>query len=301
MSLVIAKIIEGKIQIESDTKISGDHVVRNKPIDGRLKSLVLAHNLAVSFAGDTELAKDAYEYFVKNANSKIEWKEYLEYLNDLSKTNQVDFILAGYSPDPFLLKVKDGNIEDLNSAWIGDQAAFSEFQRYYLSQDGSKKLSEKFTDSFHLVVKNQLNPRVGEFHVTLKTNLNDFQYEGHPVPVFQYNLYSELIIGRPKNLNFEQKGKPIHLPPGNSLEGDYSISFFTNPTQEWASLGIYFEYGKFGLFFCFGKLLESTKFNTASAQDFVNDVFNETGIELQGMLVMVDSLGFKFICPQNQS
>ena len=94
MSLIIAKIIDGKIQIESDTKISGENVVRNKPVKGRLKTLILDHGLTLSYAGDIALAEDAYDWFIEKAKSTMRWEEYLNYLNDLSKTNQVDLILG---------------------------------------------------------------------------------------------------------------------------------------------------------------------------------------------------------------
>jgi hypothetical protein len=300
MSLVIAKIIDGKIQIESDTKISGEHVVRNNPIKGRLKALILAHNLVVCYAGDIALAEDAYNFFIEKAKTKIDWQEYLNFLNEISKTKQVDFILTGYTNTPFILKIKNGTIEESKTAWIGDYEAFREFQEHYISKGKDENLSDKFTNSFSSVVQNQLNPTVGEFHVTVKTNLDDFEFSNQLVPVFQYKLKSSITIGRSKTIEIKEKGVPAPFPSGNMNEGDYSISYFTNSTQQWAGLGIYFEYGKFGVFFCPGKLLKSKKYNSQNSQEFINTVLKETGIELRGMQILENTMGFKYIGPENE-
>lgn len=298
MSLVVAKIIEGKIQIESDTKVSGENVVRNNPIKGRLKTLILDHNLTLSYAGDIALAEDGYNWFVERAKSKVLWEEYLIYLNELSKTDQVDFILAGYSTEPFILKIKNGQIEQSSSAWIGDVKAFSEFQGYFLEKDENKSTEEKFTASFRSVVQNQLNPTVGEFHITTSANLDDFVDGERKIPVFQYKLKSEIVIGRSKNIEIKEKGVGVPLPSGNSVEGDFAISHFTNFTQSKSSLGIFFEYGKFGIFYCTGKLLNGIKYDAPNAQEFINLVFRETGCELRGMMALEDTFGFKFISPE---
>lgn len=298
MSLIIAKIIDSKIQIESDTKISGENLVRNNPIDGRLKALILAHNLVVCYAGDIALGEDAYDFFIEKAKTRIDWQEYLSYLNELSKTNKVDFILAGYSGEPFILKIKNGAIEQADSAWIGDYSAFKQFQECYLAQYNSDNLSERFTNCFSSVVESQLIPTVGEFHVTVIANLDDFKLSEKEIPVFQYKMKSSIRIGRAKTIVIKEKGVPEPLPSGNANEGDYSISYFTNFTQEWAGIGIYFEYGKFGIFFCPGKLLKSIKYASKDAQEFVNTVFNETGIELRGMQALENTLGFKYIGPE---
>ncbi|MBL4668272.1 MAG: hypothetical protein JKY30_03305 [Flavobacteriales bacterium] len=300
MSLVIAKIIDGKIQIESDTKISGEHVVRNNPINGRLKALILAHNLVVCYAGDIALAEDAYNFFVEKAKTKIDWQEYINYLIEISKTEQVDFILTGYSTNPFILKIKNGTIEESKTAWIGDYKAFKEFQEHFVSNGKDENLSERFTNSFNLVVKNQLNPTVGEFHISVKANLDDFKLPDKTVPVFQYKIKSSLTLGRSKTVNIKKKGVAEPIPSGNAEDGTYSISYFTNFTQERSGIGMYFEFGGFGIFLCPGNLLTNKKYVTEDAQEFVNLVFKETGIELRGMQSLKDTIGFKYIGPENE-
>lgn len=298
MSLIIAKIIDGKIQIESDTKISGENVVRNNPVKGRLKTLILDHGLTVSYAGDVALAEDAYNWFIEKAKSTVRWEEYLNYLNDHSKTKQVEFILAGYSKDPFILKIKNGQIDQSSTAWIGDLNAFREFQEYFFTNNRKESPSDKFTNSFRKVVQNQLNPTVGEFHITTSSNLDDFIEDGKETPVFQYKLKSEIAIGRSKKIEIKEKGEAVPLPSGNSIEGDFAISYFTNFTQTRSSLGIFFEYGKFGIFYCAGKLLNGIKYDAQNAQEFINLVFKETGCELRGMLALENTFGFKFIAPE---
>lgn len=298
MSLIVAKILNGKIQIESDTKISGEHVVRNNPVNGRLKALILAHNLTVCYAGDVALAEDAYNFFIEKSKNKIAWSDYILYLTSLSKTNQVDFILCGYSPQPFILKIVNGKIEQADSSWIGDKVAFSEFQNYFLDSTNDDTTSSHFTNSFHKVVMNQLNETVGEFHITVKTNTESFKDQGKNVFVFQYNTKSEHVVGRSKTLRFEKKGEAIPLPLGNASEGDYVISYFTNYTQQWASLGIYFEFGGFGILYPSGKLLNGIKYESKDAQEFVNAVFKDCGIELTGIQTMKDTMGFKLIGPE---
>ncbi len=298
MTLIIAKIIEGKIQIESDTKISGENVVRNNPIKGRLKSLILSHNLTVCYAGDIELGEDAYNFFIQKAKTKIEWQDYLNYLQELSGTKEVDFILAGYSPNPFIIKIKDRQIEQSESAWIGDYSAFTEFQSYFLSDSKNNKQSEWFSNCFGKVVDSQLNQSVGEFHVTVKTNSADFKFHNKTVPVFQYQLKSSLTLGRAKTVSFKEKGIPEPIPSGNAEDGTYTISYFTNFTQEWAALGVYFEIGAFGILFCPGDLLRSKKYAEENAQDFVNKVYNDTKIELKGLQALKDTIGFKYIGPE---
>lgn len=294
MSLIIAKIIDGSIQFESDTKISGENVIRNNATNGRLKVLILSYNLVLSYAGDIALAEDAYNYFVEKAKIEIKWNDYILFLSELSKTNQVDFILAGYNENPFIFKIKNGVIESTENAWIGDYYAFCEFQKYFNEQNDNN-ISNKFTNSFNKVITNQLNESVGEFHITVKANLNDFRLNGKLIPVFQYKIKSNIQIGRPKNISFNKDTRISPIPSGNSFEGDYSISHFTNPTQEYSVIAIYFEYAKFGLFYKFGNLLSGIIYRSSNSQDFVNEIFKETGFELEGFQVLNNNLGFKFI------
>lgn len=298
MSLVIAKIIHGKIQIESDTKISGENVIRNNPIHGRLKSLILCRNLVVGFAGDVALGEMAYKFFYERLTLGIELEDYILFLKELSESNQIDFILAGYSITPYIKKISKGEVEDSISAWIGDIDAFEEFQECFLTENLSESLSDRFTKAFGKVVRNQLNASVGEFHITTVTNLNDFVYEGINIPVFQYKIGSEVVMSRPKQIEISEKGIAVPLPSGNPMDGDYSISFFTNLTQDQACVGLYFSYGKFGLFYGHGNLFQSIKYNAIDAQDFINRIFDDYGYELYGFNLVGATLKIQYIGPK---
>ena len=56
MSLIVARIVEDNIYIESDSKITDDRLVRSDPLCGLLKTLILNPVICISFAGIVHFA-----------------------------------------------------------------------------------------------------------------------------------------------------------------------------------------------------------------------------------------------------
>jgi len=171
MTLIISKIIDNKIYIESDSKITGDRIVRNNPIDSKhckLKALILDPKLCLCYAGDIYFAEQAYKFFIKESKNKLDWNLYRNYLLQLNieSENSTHFIMAGYNNSnlPLLFEIKDRKISQVQQSWIGDKESFSYFQKYFLAEL-NENVKPKFaiSNAFRKTLKNEFSDVVGGF------------------------------------------------------------------------------------------------------------------------------------------
>jgi len=301
MTLIVSRIIENKIYIESDSKITGEFVVRNNPLDSKLKALILAPKLCLCYAGNISYAEQAYQYFVEKSQNKLDWNHYLEYLLKLNKESNdgTDFILAGYNGfKPLLFEIRNKKITQVQQSWIGDKKSFYSFQEYYQSEiEGNTEPKVALGNAFRKVLNNEISESVGGFHFSIKSNDKDYtdSSTGNISTVFEYIKKGESYLGRPTEIKIIEKNKYESIPSGDSSSGSYSLTHCTPlPLQE-SCIGVHFGHGNFGIFYPPKDLINRKVYPEVSATEFLNQIYKEYDIKLSGFEITQSSIGFKLI------
>jgi len=301
MTLIISRIIENKIYIESDSKITGEFVRRNNPLDSKLKALILAPKLCLCYAGNISYAEEAYIYFVEKSKNTFDWNHYLEYLLELNKQSNdgTDFILAGYNNNtPLLFEIKSNKINQVQQSWIGDINSFSSFQEYYQSEI-IKNTEPKVAlgNAFRKVLNNEISETVGGFHISVKSNDKDYtdSVTGNLSTVFEYTRKGEAYLGRPTIVKIIEKNKFESIPSGDSSSGSYALAHFTPLPLEENCIGVHFGHGNFGVFYPPKNLINRKVYTEVSAKEFLNKIFKDYNIKLSGFEITPGTMGFKLI------
>jgi hypothetical protein len=301
MTLIVAKILDDKIYIESDSKITGEAVVRNNPIDSQLKALLLDSRLCLCYAGNISYAIEAYSYFIDNGITKKNWNNYISYLLKLNiqSDNQTDFILAGYDNNlPILLEIKDGAVNSVQNSWIGSLKSFSKFQEFYQDEINEKtEPKNAIANAFHKVLENEISNSVGGFRFSVITDNKNYKdtVTGEVVKILKYELKSESYLGRDEKIEFTEKGESKPIPSGDATTGSYTISHFTPVADQENCIGVHFGYGDFGLFYPPKDLLNGIVYSKVTASEFINKVLKDYNITLSGMEIIPKRMGMKYI------
>jgi hypothetical protein len=286
MSLVIAKIIDGRIIMESDSQLSTSNSFKQNPISTVLKVIIISPRVVVSFAGDVKSAHEAlgevFSMLRKNPETSPEdissalLKVHLVHVHD---GGSVDFILAiSDMNNPKLYKTSMGETNlEANSAWIGDYDGFELFQNLYNTSPSDEldypAKCRKFTKAFNGVISAREIPSVAGFNISVSSS--------GETGLFKYLISGE--IGVP--VQTIPAGTESRVAFGDAAMGGYSASIIASNADDTPAMAIYFEQLKFGLLFIPSYSLDAIRINELSGLDFIQEVCQEYGIELTGMLV----------------
>src|SRR5680860_814462 len=135
MTLVVGRICQESLRIESDSRITDPNIASNNNniFSGLLKSIVLNPSLSISYAGGVETAQKAIEiiYSLPILNITIVKAELLRIHRNSDM--ETDFLIASIENQPLLYKISEGKVDVSNSfQWIGDLEGFDYYQRQYL-------------------------------------------------------------------------------------------------------------------------------------------------------------------------
>ena len=215
MSLIVAKKFGDKIFIVSDTRLDNPQNLNRVELDvpeayGLIKSLIINPIVCISYAGDFHAAKEALSV-CRSLNYRVH--EITKYLLTINKKyeHKVDFIVA-VSATPYLLfKIKNGEIEKTDLAWIGDIPGFSEFQKHYHSGDKGtdrKDPQKDMEEAMTTVIESQVLG-VNGFLISVSNESGQFFYKNYVKTYFP-----------PRTIT----GNGFHLIGyGTAQEGGYTI------------------------------------------------------------------------------
>ncbi|MBN7815813.1 hypothetical protein [Algoriphagus pacificus] len=280
MTLIVAKNIDGKIQIESDSRITDSNVVKANPLKGLIKLIIYLPEVSIAYAGDVKFAEEAINTLYKLKPN---------YLNDLvgilmashqKSIGETDFIIATLVKGTCnLIKISSGRIEDnLQTAWIGDIDAFELFQKNFHELKGNEEENVNiFSEAFKKTIENESLESVGDFQISVLTTDNN----SHKVPVFMYQERMELTSGGTIKQTIPA-GESVALSFGNASNGSFGISYFTATDLYKQAIGVYFSEGNFGLLFFPMKRLTNIKFPELTAQEFIDKIKKEYGVPMRG-------------------
>lgn len=130
MTLVVARIVKGRIAIASDTMLT-EHDRRLPPQEGVIKSGLLPGDICVSFSNSPELAKRDFRQFSKDFPAGAGFADCIAYFEQSSANTGNEYIVA-FSANPKLVKIVDGKRTKglAGTQWIGDKEAYEAFRAY---------------------------------------------------------------------------------------------------------------------------------------------------------------------------
>lgn len=279
MTLVVGRIVQGRIRIDSDSKITDPKIVdnRNNIFSGLLKTIILNPNISVSYSGGVETAQKAIEELYKLNSFDINSVKSLLLKINTENNYETDFLIASLENQPLLYKISNGKIEPSNSSlWIGDIDGFNLFQSEYLPNLKSIDPNDIFSthsDAFDKVINSKKVESVGGFHITVhRTKFG-----------LEYLTKMGISIGQPTSITLSgNECKPI--PFGNAQTGAFSYSYLKSENPFSPAIGIHFPMGNFGTLYYPKVKREIIIFKNVNPFEFVENVNNEYKIRLTGMV-----------------
>lgn len=291
MSLVIAKIVDGRIRIESDSHLYNPPSQRQNPLDKKnhldaiLKVIIVSPRLTICFAGDVQNAHVAIGKIIRLVSERtIASREIAENVlkEHLRFNRSVDFILASTVSNILqIYRISDGTIaSNLDSAWIGDPSGFELFQKHFHDQNTIQTASdsrERFAHAFDAVMNaNQLNT-VGSFKITISSDREN--------GIFKY-LFSGISDVRIKVAE-EDAGQQVF---SDSASGGYTMVQVSTSRSDAPALAVFIYQIGAGLLFYPSCSLTAIRINhQSSISEFIDEIRRQYGIELQGMIPTVDN------------
>lgn len=317
MSLVVAKVIDSIIRIESDSKITAPNAVQSNPFAGVIKSIILSPKVCISYAGNLAYADKALkQVFRKDIVNDVDALTAI--LLDINKesiadnpdnnSNQTDFIITSSVTEPQLIKISEGNInKNSKNAWIGDYRGFECYQRSFhqkIENNKAPSTDELFmaqSNAFKEVIDESSIESIGHFQISISNNnkLNEFRY-----------LLKSIIHSQNQTVNIPAKDAWVMMPMGNAEEGSYGECHLVTESSGVQAIGIHFPFGYFGALFHPTELYKhglSVDANQpfelrkcqiirdVDAKQFIEEVEGEYGITLCGLIYEFNNSAVKFI------
>lgn len=277
MTLVIAKICQGYVRVDSDSMITDPNVVsnRNNIFSGVLKTIIINPKMSVSFAGDVEYAQDAIEEIYSQNDFRIEIVKTILLNKNLLSGKTTDFLIVSIENQPLLYKIKDGKIDISNqNQWIGDIKGFAIFQKHFINNVKStdpKHIMDIQEKAFDEVVDAGIDG-IGGFRITTHLTKNGLEYQ------LQLKNYMNGQMSFTTRAN-----ESVLIPFGNAQVGSFATTFLPSIDPENPAVAIHFPYGKFGALFCFKISRKIILIKNVDGTQFIEEVENKYNIKLGGL------------------
>jgi hypothetical protein len=242
MSLIVARKSGSLIHVVSDTKLTyPEEKYPDKklaaPADGVIKAAILNPHVCIAFAGEYEAAEEAikvcrrYDFMVANM------KEHLLAVNKKTE-GKTEFILCVGFPEYSIYEIKDMEITQTSSAWIGSKTAFSIFQGKALEvRSTTRSMDSILDDSIEHVLKSGLAPEVNGFRVSVSNDGNFFHYKNYMATNMP-----------PRTYTLKANQHAVIDIYGTAEEGGYSVAFCENQGRH-DMVAIHVRQGEFGVLY----------------------------------------------------
>ncbi len=287
MSLVVAQTTPGGPRVVSDTRVLLADQRRPSFRNDTLKAVIVRRDITACFAGDVALGlasiRTLAQILDQEPDASID--SLLNMLHErASGTGDVEFLVATAMPDSLLALVRREGIEKgLQTAWIGDIAAFEKFQQIRLSPnpwsqiDAMLPLSARVTStlqrSMQAVIEDSAIESVDAFCVAIADTPAGFQYlESTFVHV------GRDIIVRPGEELISRMAQPVQ-------EGGYAVSVVEPAEPGTPALGLSFPRAKLGLVYLPLKYDQAQVVRDVSPNDFPQVVLQRFGVAMKQPLL----------------
>jgi hypothetical protein len=290
VTLIVANITPRGIWLTSDMRITDRSAANARGFFGAaLKLVLVSPTLCIGYAGTLRAALAGIRAVAYDAMTPAAATEHL--LGIHLADSAVDFLVASLQP-PTLLEIKNGRALQRQSAWLGDQNAFSRYQEFYHGEHflpPAVGLDPDYTADLDVAVMmndamqdlvladgeldgpGASDALVGEASVTVGPRGED--------GLFNYHLY------------VSNRGPfAASRPAGESLMstelGSFTISMLAPAEPGVGAVGIYFAEGRLGILYAPLLTLapdQPDRFQDCTVHEFVDKVMARYGIALRGV------------------
>lgn len=290
MTLIVGKIYENKIYIESDSKVTDKNSVKNDPLTSVIKTLILHPFISLSYAGNIHFAEKAIdEFFNKKIDSISDFLELLISIN-VESLHKTDFVVASLiNNSPKFYRIKNGTVEkDLTSIWLGDLEAFNNYQKEYhsLSEDEAN-IPKNMETAFQKVIIDPNIKSVDHFQISLTTQEKIWQ--GNDIFLYREKVIVQTTLAQ--ELNFKNGNEWVDISLGEDQTGaGHGLSYLITISPHFHGVAIHFTHGKFGVLFCPQiNRIEGKIILNVSGEEFVEQIKTKYSVPLRGFVKTSDS------------
>ena len=298
MTLVVGRQKGSVISIVSDTGVT-EHGVKLGPQHHLPKICVITHDLAIAFAGSSDLAKRYINEFPRERAASF--RPTVDYFLDshLESNRSVDFLLFFNRPAK-IIPIKGGReCMVTKHAWIGDHDGFEAFQRYQQEPQARASVAS-FLESLYISTTRQSESRRDNMTFamlgTLRYVILDRNVEsvfGSEVAVnnvegtFQYRSYTFVLGERPISLMLPSSFVTATMPERAELQNFGSSCFVTDPKCAIQGIAYHFVHGKLTYLYwgnCGEVLSNGRVISDKNLQEFLDLTKEEFGTEWIGQI-----------------
>lgn len=283
MTLVIARITDKGIRIDSDSKLTDPAVIRPNPLSGVLKTIVLDRTICVSYAGAVIYAQEAIEHLY-SLNRRMSANEVVVELVKINlKSNaETDFLVVSLQGTPTIYKISNRKVEtSKTSSWIGEYSAFNLFQQEFIKGAENKDQLKLQGDIFENILTSRKVESVGGFLITVHSTLYGLQYM----------IKVDIRMGT-QQIKLNGPGE-FKIPLGTAENGSYGTNYLASKNIDKPAVAIHFPHGNFGglIYPKHSRSIQVIK--DVDGHAFIEKVKELYGIDLGGLIVEND--GFRMM------
>lgn len=314
MTLVVSKIIDGKLHNISDSLITDTHNFEHtyKPnmdmFTSILKTAIVHRRVCISYAGTVKVADDCLNEIINKKSYTVKWVvEYIKKIT-LNSNNETQFVVCFIEDDGSIRqwKIVNGELENFTNSLlcIGDPRAIQVFEKKFneLINSGTEE-SFAMRMAFDFTLADDSIESVGHFPIHVKSKKRPLSNGKtiHDEIIFNY---SEMIISRLKHdITLKpEPGKTWHNFPINPTEDLTGMSMFVTESMNKFGIAIYSLSHKKGLLLCPKLDLKRIIFKTvkgetieSSYQNFIDDIYKKYHLPMRGLIWLPDGWGVKII------
>lgn len=310
MTLVVSKIINNKLYVESDSLLTNyDHI--NKTYDKQppfcsiLKSAIISCKLCISYAGKVKHAEKALKECLKKSNYSVQDIMNILLKNNKESNNETYFAMGIITPNGIKqCKITNGKVQDYTDSllWLGSPSAFKIFEKIYNKLINTKNDSpEHLKSAFRTVIKDEKIDTVDHFQISIRS---DTLTNGEIV--FSYSPHLEMKLNTQKTIKIEKAGTKVPIPIDDPKKEISGISYFTTPPLSIPlthhGIAIHYLSKNIGIFFCPQLRLVGDTFEIIqgitykeTSENFLKQIKTKYKIRLAGFVESQDFLGMKLI------
>ena len=251
-------------------KCIGTDVYKKIKALGVVKNVIINEKICISSAGMLEDYNKLLKYVDENLYESFEdiCRKALEI--HIKTNNRTDFIICNVDDKFKVIQVKDGIMEETDSAWIGSKKCFDKFQEIRLSENYTQDTIYDIETKTELTLPNDIIDR-DAFLKTLKSKVDDYVGEIMIECIGENNKFSYLehlytSLSKPKVV---EPGQPIKIYD-NVFDGGFTYYVYNSSNN----YKVYIEQLNCGIEFCPYLLNEKynhlriPKFDYCSVQEF---------------------------------
>jgi hypothetical protein len=282
MTLIVARVTSLGVRIAADMRVTDPYEIQRGFLYAALKPILLSPTLCIAYAGQVSPALAAIRHVHAEGLDLEAATSYLHQAHESSGRN-ADFLIASLRPQT-LIAVKEGRSSEAEAGWIGDHAAFTDYQREYLRERPYQLPAEMFD-----------KPERAE-DIEIATRMNDAMravVDG-PTRIFEDGI-EKLVI--PSGGTHETVGEAI-VSVVPRAEDDlfayshyhradfdsFSYDFLSSSEPGVGAVGLYFREGRLGVLYAPLYVEEPVRYPDSSLDHFADRVRLNYGISLEGLV-----------------